>query len=121
MQLRVARLCLDCEELHVDNACPACASEHYAFLSNWLPSEERRRRRRPVQTPGESDRRVAAVTRLLGRWFRRQGVPAQGPMTRASDRVVRLDFEQDVRRPASPATLQPGIATAGDAGSRVRS
>ena len=39
MQLRVARLCLDCEELHTESSCPVCASDRYAFLSNWLPVE----------------------------------------------------------------------------------
>ena len=47
MQLRTARLCLDCEELHEENTCPICASEMFAFLTRWVPAEERRSRRRP--------------------------------------------------------------------------
>lgn len=47
MQLRTARLCLDCEELHEENTCPICASEMFAFLTRWVPVEERRSRRRP--------------------------------------------------------------------------
>ena len=31
MQLRTARLCLDCEEIHEENTCPMCASEMFAF------------------------------------------------------------------------------------------
>ena len=42
MQLRTARLCLDCEELHEENTCPVCASEMFAFLTRWVPAEERR-------------------------------------------------------------------------------
>jgi hypothetical protein len=47
MQLRTARLCLDCEELHEDQQCPVCASEEFAFLTRWVPVTERRVRRRP--------------------------------------------------------------------------
>ncbi len=46
MQLRKARLCLDCEELHDRGHCPVCASEAYAFLTQWIPAPERRKRPR---------------------------------------------------------------------------
>jgi hypothetical protein len=36
MQLRRARVCLDCEELHEAPSCPACASESFAYLSRWV-------------------------------------------------------------------------------------
>jgi hypothetical protein len=49
MQLRNARLCLDCEKLHEEPKCPICASESFAFLSRWIPVEERRTRRRSVR------------------------------------------------------------------------
>jgi hypothetical protein len=42
MQLREARLCLDCEELHTMERCPVCASEAFAFVTRWLPVDERR-------------------------------------------------------------------------------
>ena len=38
MQLRNARLCLDCEEVHDAAHCPACASESFAFITRWVPS-----------------------------------------------------------------------------------
>jgi hypothetical protein len=38
MQLRNARLCLDCEEVHDAAHCPACASESFAFIKRWVPS-----------------------------------------------------------------------------------
>jgi len=38
MQLRNARLCLDCEEVHDAPHCPACASESFAFITRWVPS-----------------------------------------------------------------------------------
>src|SRR4051794_4594808 len=46
MQLRTARLCIDCEEVHGDDRCPVCASETFTYLSRWIPSDERRRRPR---------------------------------------------------------------------------
>jgi putative endonuclease len=47
MQVRTARLCLDCEELHPDQQCPNCASEAFVYLSRWIAIEERRKRQRP--------------------------------------------------------------------------
>ncbi len=38
MQLRNARLCLDCEEVHDAAHCPVCASESFAFITRWVPS-----------------------------------------------------------------------------------
>lgn len=95
MQLRVARLCLDCEELHVDTCCPRCASERYAFLSTWLPSEERRRWRRPQVTAAKDESWSHGFVRSVGRWFsgdRTDAVQA-GPATRASDYAAQLKFE----------------------------
>jgi hypothetical protein len=54
MQLRIARLCLDCEEVHQELRCPVCASDSFAYLSRWVPVEERRTTRRtpaPVAPP----------------------------------------------------------------------
>jgi hypothetical protein len=52
MQLRTARLCLDCEELHDQEHCPVCASEAFAFLTRWVPVDDRReQRRRPTPPP----------------------------------------------------------------------
>lgn len=42
MQLRHARLCLNCEEVHASAHCPACASERFAYVTRWIPPEERR-------------------------------------------------------------------------------
>ena len=57
MQLREARLCLDCEELHAAERCPVCASEAFAFVTRWLPVDDRRTRaRRPPPPPPEPAR-----------------------------------------------------------------
>jgi len=36
MRLAVARLCLDCEEVHDGDRCPVCGSETFAFLKKWV-------------------------------------------------------------------------------------
>lgn len=51
MQLRDARLCLDCDDVHQDAACPACGSESFAFVSRWIPQPEGRRTPRPTSSP----------------------------------------------------------------------
>lgn len=38
MRLDDARLCLDCEEIHEEQVCPACGSEVFAFLTRWIQS-----------------------------------------------------------------------------------
>jgi len=48
MQLRAARLCLNCEEIHDRLECPACSSESFAYISRWVAAPERRQRPRPV-------------------------------------------------------------------------
>jgi hypothetical protein len=105
MQLRVARLCLDCEELHLENSCPVCASDRYAFLSAWLPSEERRRWRQPAPRPVPGERGPIAVLRRVGRWFRVGESEAPRTLrTRASDHVTRLDFDGPGEEPRQPPT-----------------
>jgi hypothetical protein len=54
MQLRVARLCLDCEDVHDSQQCPVCASETFVFLTRWVPAPERRMQPR---VPGEQRER----------------------------------------------------------------
>jgi hypothetical protein len=51
MQLYVARLCLDCNEVHDEQDCPRCGSEASAYLSRWVPVPERRLRTRPTSSP----------------------------------------------------------------------
>lgn len=55
MQLRNARLCLDCEEIHDAQHCPVCASESFAFMTRWVPAPERRTApRTDVAAPAEA-------------------------------------------------------------------
>lgn len=117
MQLRVARLCLDCEELHVDPKCPRCASERYAFLTNWLPSEERRKWPRARAAAETAPRGVRGFIEALARWHRgeRTHEVATGPLTRASDHAARLRFDEPAspRHEAAPLDPQPSKNDAG--------
>lgn len=51
MQLRTARLCLDCEEVHEAQQCPICASETFVFMTRWVPLPERRHKPRAAAPP----------------------------------------------------------------------
>jgi LPXTG-motif cell wall-anchored protein len=68
MQLRLARLCMDCEELHDQRQCPVCASESFAYVSRWVPVRERRfqpRAPKPASEPlagGASKTRTATYS-----------------------------------------------------------
>src|SRR5258706_4172816 len=76
MQLHIARLCLDCEEIHDQPTCPVCTSESFAFISRWIPAPERRVRPREIAPPEtvdayrqllDANRETSATTR----WVRR--------------------------------------------------
>src|SRR5262245_2152382 len=63
MQLRSARLCLDCEELHEEAQCPICASEAFVFLTRWIPVDDRRTRKRSVPRPAPPPPRVSRLVK----------------------------------------------------------
>lgn len=67
MQLRTARLCLDCEEVHADWRCPVCASASFTYLTRWVPVDERRHDPRPRLPPPEAPKDGA-------RWVKRGAV-----------------------------------------------
>jgi hypothetical protein len=60
MQLHVARLCLDCQEVHAEAHCPVCTSASFAPLSRWIPAQERR-----IRPRGTTDEAADALKRLL--------------------------------------------------------
>jgi hypothetical protein len=116
MQLRVARLCLDCEELFVGERCPRCASERNAFLTTWLPVDERRRWNRPALRPAPAPGRLHALRVRIARWLRIEEpwlpAPPEGrpsPRTRASDSLPLFDFGEDEQKakPAQPLDPRP--------------
>jgi hypothetical protein len=70
MKLDVARLCLDCEEVHERQHCPSCGSEVFAFLTRWIePAAELRNdrlRQRPSSPePPPSGEQLEAYRQLL--------------------------------------------------------
>jgi len=85
MQLHVARLCLDCDEVHDAQTCPICSSESFAYISRWLPVPERRARPRSAATSPAAETYRELLTQepkssTVGRWLRRgaMGVAAVG-------------------------------------------
>jgi hypothetical protein len=78
MQLRVARLCHDCEEVHDSQQCPVCASETFTYITRWVPVPERRARPRQTSSPeAEVYRRLTSgetTTWTAGRIFQRAAI-----------------------------------------------
>jgi hypothetical protein len=66
MQLRLARLCLDCEEIHEAQQCPVCASESFAYLTRWVQAPERRSTTRPAQRPAPAPSRIPTGGKVVG-------------------------------------------------------
>src|SRR5262249_29672401 len=77
MQLHVARLCMDCDEVHDGQMCPACGSETFAFITRWIPAPERRRQPPPAEPSGAGETYPGLVSPDAGersgksRWLRR--------------------------------------------------
>src|SRR5262245_48105645 len=63
VQLHIARLCLDCDEVYDQATCPVCSSESFAYISRWIPAPERRARPRPP--PTESRETLDTYRQLL--------------------------------------------------------
>jgi hypothetical protein len=112
MQLRVTRLCLDCEELFVGSTCPVCASERSVPLITWLPVEERRRWRKsaPRVAPAKTGF-LHTLKRMLDRWLADEDPEPTDRIlrTRASDVMPKLDFDEPGKEPETPAASAPKL------------
>jgi len=92
MQLRNARLCLNCEEIHAASHCPVCTSESFAYVSRWIPPDERRQEPRtapstpplPAPIPAARSTRPAPKPGAM-RWVRRG---ATGMAVLAASRIL---------------------------------
>jgi hypothetical protein len=108
MQLRRARLCLDCEELHQGQQCPKCASEAFVFLSQWIGVEERRRRQRPRPDTTQN-------TSAVSKWMKRG---AMGLAVVTAGRVLWQSIRPN--ESAEPATRRGDPQAAQSQGNRRR-
>ena len=69
MRLDAARLCLDCEEIHEEQECPACGSEAFGFLTRWIQSTAAERPKpRPNGPAPTSAARVSPSSEHLAAW-----------------------------------------------------
>src|SRR5688572_26295030 len=81
MELDIARLCLNCEEVHDSQHCPKCASETFAYLTRWVPRIETHSlappRSKPLVIPNRMQRivfgggAISLIAYVLMRWFQR--------------------------------------------------
>jgi RNA polymerase subunit RPABC4/transcription elongation factor Spt4 len=82
MQLSVARLCLDCQEIHEHDRCPVCTSEAFGFITRWVQVDAAKapaaRETAPRTTKADAYRRILnqapAQRRTSGRWLRKAGI-----------------------------------------------
>jgi hypothetical protein len=83
MQLSVARLCLDCEEIHEHERCPICTSEAFAYVTRWVKVDAHVRNQPQRGSPPESPEKLQAYREMLdpdgtgtrtSRWIRNGGV-----------------------------------------------
>jgi hypothetical protein len=78
MRLGVARLCLDCEEVHDADRCPVCGSETFAFLKRWVT---------PAAPPLKAPRGAG------------QDVPAAELVEQSAERVEQMDAYEQMLKP----------------------
>jgi hypothetical protein len=68
MRLDDARLCLDCEEIHQEQECPACGSEAFGFLTRWIQSTSPKPKSKPPLPPSATHTRSAQTAENLAAW-----------------------------------------------------
>ena len=91
MHLSVARLCLDCQEIHSDDRCPLCTSEAFVFITRWVKVDAQSRSV-PKDEAAANAARVDNYRQILNpshkrstaaRWLRKGGlVVAAGVLAR---------------------------------------
>ena len=92
MHLSVARLCLDCQEIHEDDRCPVCASEAFGFITRWVKVDPPPRHFSRNETGAREAARIDSYRQILSpgakrstaaRWLRKGGlVVAAGCLAR---------------------------------------
>ena len=107
MHLGVARLCLDCHEIHEHSRCPVCTSEAFAFITRWItppdtgaagPTVERKDGAGAVENDKiETYRRILQAPRgssRAGKWLR------NGSLLVAAGYLARWGWQLARREPA---------------------
>ena len=103
MHLGVARLCLDCHEVHEYDRCPTCTSEAFAYITRWI-NLENATLRPPIQRNNTSDagEKIDTYRKILqptasgsraGKWLR------NGSLLIALGYVARRGLQIASRRP----------------------
>jgi len=92
MHLSVARLCLDCQEIHEGDRCPVCTSEAFGFMTRWVKIDDAPARVSPHEKSAGRPSKVDSYRQLLNptpqrsrtaRWLRKGGlVVAAGYLAR---------------------------------------
>ena len=82
MHLSVARLCLDCQEIHDLDRCPVCTSEAFGFITRWVKVDPAPRHVSPEDNRADASR-IDGYREMLNpqprgsrtaRWLRRGGI-----------------------------------------------
>ena len=110
MHLSVARLCLDCQEIHDGDRCPVCTSEAFGFVTRWVKVEAPARRQPPRDESAAGAARVDTYRQILNppseksrtaRWLQRGGLlMAAGYLARLGWQVA--SQHRQVPKPTTP-------------------
>ena len=83
MQLSVARLCLDCQEIHEHDRCPVCTSEAFGFMTRWVKVDGAAPGPTTPEHSAQRTSKADAYRRILspapkrstsGKWLRKAGI-----------------------------------------------
>jgi len=112
MHLSVARLCLDCQEIHDQDRCPVCTSEAFGFMTRWLKVDEGQSQKAIAPQRATQSSKIETYRQILqpparrsktGRWLRNGGLAfAVGYLARWGWQVASQRSPSPARRPLQP-------------------
>jgi hypothetical protein len=96
MKIDVARLCLDCDEVHDSQRCPVCASETFAYLGRWVPGDGRPKKAAP-QPAASAPARLPSKGKIVGLGIAGLGVWGLARwLSKGRELVERAASDQDI-------------------------
>ena len=110
MHLSVARLCLDCQEIHADDRCPVCTSEAFAFITRWVKVDAPPLPVSRKEAGAVNSERVDSYRQILspgtkrstaGTWLRKGG------LVMAAGYLARLGWQIAAERTRTPEGPSP--------------